>query len=50
MLLVANKVDLKKAKIKKIEAAFPQYQVVGISAKYGNNLDNFYEALFAIAG
>ena len=50
VLLVANKVDLKKAKIKKIEAAFPQYQVVGISAKYGNNLDNFYEALFAIAG
>jgi len=50
VLLVANKVDLKKAKIKKIEAAFPQYRVVGISAKYGNNLDNFYEALFAIAG
>lgn len=46
VLLVANKIDLKKADIKKVEAAFPQYKVVGISAKYGNNIDNFYEALF----
>ncbi len=46
ILLVANKVDLKKASIKKIEAAFPQYTVVGISAKYGDHIDNFYKALF----
>lgn len=49
VLIVANKVDLKKADIKKIQAAFPQYQVVGISAKYGNNIDKFYEALFVLA-
>ena len=46
VLLLANKVDLKKANIKKIEAAFPQYKVVGISAKYGNGIDDFYKALF----
>ncbi len=49
VLLVANKVDLKKADMKRISAAFPQYDVVGISAKYGHNLDNFYESLFKVA-
>ncbi len=50
VLIVANKIDLKKSNLKKIQAAFPQYDVVGISAKYGNNIDSFYEALFALAG
>ncbi len=50
VLIVANKTDLKKADLKKVEAAFPQYDVVGISAKYGDNVDKFYEALFALAG
>ncbi|NQU98843.1 50S ribosome-binding GTPase [Candidatus Woesearchaeota archaeon] len=48
VLLVGNKVDLKKADIKKVQSAFPQYEVIGISAKYGNNLDDFYEALFRV--
>ena len=50
VLIVANKSDLKKADIKKVQAAYPQYSVIGISAKYGNNMDQFYEGLFAIAG
>ena len=50
VLLVANKIDLKKSNVKKIEAAFPQYEVVEISAKKGKNMDEFYEALFALAG
>jgi len=50
VLLVANKVDLKKADVKRLEAAFPQYDIVGISAKTGTNIDQFYEGLFAIAG
>lgn len=50
VLIVANKVDLKKSDMKKIEAAFPQYPVVGISAKYGKNMDKFYEDLFALVG
>ncbi len=48
VLVVGNKVDLKKSKIKKIESAFPQYSVVGISAKYGNNINDFYNALFEV--
>jgi GTPase len=50
VLIAANKVDLKKADIKKIESAFPQYKVIGISAKYGNNVDLFYKELFKLVG
>jgi len=49
VLIVANKIDLKKADIKKIEAAFPEYDIVGISAKYGKNLEEFYESLFRVS-
>ena len=49
VLIVANKIDLKRADIKKIEAAFPEYDVVGISAKYGNNLEEFYESIFKLS-
>ena len=49
VLLVANKVDLKRSDIKKVQAAFPQYNIVGISAQYGNNIDKFYESLFDVA-
>jgi hypothetical protein len=48
VLIVANKVDLKKADIKKIESAFPEYDVVGISARYGVNIEEFYESLFKL--
>ncbi len=48
VLIAANKVDLNKASIDAIKAAFPQYEVIGISAKYGKNVDDFYEQLFKI--
>lgn len=50
VLLVGNKIDLKKADIKKIQEAFPQYDVIGISAKHGNNIESFYESLFNLVG
>jgi small GTP-binding protein len=49
VLVVANKIDLKKANIKKVEAAFPEYEVVGISAKKGKNMDEFYESVFTLS-
>ncbi|MCB9358801.1 GTP-binding protein [Candidatus Woesearchaeota archaeon] len=49
VLIAANKIDLKKSKIKKVEAAFPQYPVIGISAKYGKSMDGFYDKLFEVA-
>jgi len=48
VLIAGNKTDLKKASIKKIQAAFPQYKVVGISAKYGKNIQDFYDTLFKV--
>lgn len=49
VLVVANKIDLKKADVKKVEIAFPEYEVVGISAKEGINMEEFYEALFKLS-
>jgi len=49
VLIVANKIDKSKSDIKKIEAAFPEYDVVGISAKYGKNLEEFYESVFKLS-
>jgi GTPase len=48
VLIVGNKIDLKKSDVKKIESTFPEYEVVGISAKEGTNIDEFYEALFKL--
>lgn len=50
VLVVANKVDLRKAKPKRIEAAFPQYPVVHISAKEGKNVEDLYEEIFKVVG
>jgi len=49
VLIVANKIDVKKADVKKIESAFPEYDVIGISAKYGKNFEEFYEAIFKLS-
>lgn len=49
VLIIANKVDLRKADVKRIEAAFPEYEVLGISAKFGNNLEDFYESVFKLS-
>ncbi len=48
VLIAANKVDLKKSNIEGVKEAFPQYDVIGISAKYGNQLEDFYAALFKL--
>lgn len=49
VLIVGNKIDLKKADLKKIESAFPEYEVVGISAKNGENFEEFYESIFKLS-
>jgi len=48
VLVVANKIDLKKADVKKVQGAFPEYEVVGISAKNGKGMEDFYEELFKL--
>ncbi|MGD9275983.1 MAG: Era-like GTP-binding protein [Candidatus Pacearchaeota archaeon] len=48
VLIVANKTDLKSSDVKRIEAAFSEYDLVSISAKYGDNLEEFYESIFKL--
>ena len=48
VLIVGNKMDLRKAKIKRIQDAFPQYPVIGISAETGEKMKEFYEELFGL--
>ena len=48
VLIVANKIDLKKSNIKKVQGAFQDYEVVGISAKSGKGMEDFYESLFRL--
>src|SRR3989344_4546148 len=48
VLILANKTDLKKSDIKRVESAFPQYPTIGISALKGHNIEEFYEQLFKV--
>jgi len=48
VMVVANKTDLRKSNIRRVESAFPQYDVVGISAEKGKNMEEFYESLFRL--
>ena len=48
VLIVANKIDLKRSNLKKVESAFPQYSTIGISAEKGENIENFYKELFRL--
>ncbi|MBI2662279.1 50S ribosome-binding GTPase [Candidatus Woesearchaeota archaeon] len=48
VIIAANKVDLRKADVDLIKAAFPQYPVIGISAKYGKHVEDFYEQIFKL--
>lgn len=50
VLIIGNKTDLKRSNLKKVKSAFPQYDVVGISAKKGKNMEEFYEQVFKLAG
>lgn len=49
VLIIANKMDLRKSDVKKVESAFPEYDVVGISALKGKNMEEFYESVFKLS-
>jgi len=48
VLVIANKIDLKKSSIKKVESAFPQYKVIGVSALKGKNFNELYGEIFRL--
>jgi len=45
VIIVANKIDKKRAKPKRIRDAFPQYPVVPISALKGSKMNDLYHAI-----
>ncbi len=47
-ILVANKIDLKSSKLDKIQQAFPKYKIVGISAKFSQNIAGLYDELLVM--
>lgn len=49
VLIVANKNDIKRFNLKRVESAFPEYDVVGVSAMKGRNMEEFYESLFKLS-
>ena len=46
LIIVANKMDIKKSNIDKVKLVFPDYEVVGVSAKTGKGIDKLYKAIF----
>lgn len=48
VIIVANKVDLKSANVNRVKKMFPQYKVVGISAKTGKNIEELYNTIFEV--
>jgi hypothetical protein len=48
IIIVANKIDLKNSNLKRIREMFPQYEIVGISAKTGKNMDELYKTIFRV--
>jgi GTPase len=47
-MILANKIDLKSSKINKIQQAFPKYKVVGVSAKFSQNIESIYDEILAL--
>jgi small GTP-binding protein len=47
-VIVANKTDLKSSKLDKIQEAFPKYKIIGISAKFSQNIDKVYDEFLAM--
>ena len=49
VIIVANKIDSKKAKPDRIKSAFPQYKLVEVSALKGDNINKLYKEISAAA-
>lgn len=50
IIIVANKIDLKNASVDKIKLVFPDYPLVGVSAKTGENIEELYSTIFKQLG
>lgn len=47
-MVLANKIDLRKSSTERVQSAFSDQEVLGISARYGENIEKFYNKLFEL--
>ena len=45
VMIVSNKVDLKNSNTATVREIFPKYNTIGISAKNGDNMNDFYDMM-----
>ena len=45
VLILANKIDLEEASVKRIRNAFPQHETTPLSALEGDNMDELYDKI-----
>lgn len=50
MMIVSNKIDLKNSNTATVREIFPKYSTIGISAKNGDNMDEFYDMMLQNVG
>lgn len=50
ILIAANKIDEEEAEPERVKDAFPQHEVINISAKEGTNMDQLYDSLADLVG
>jgi len=45
VLILANKIDLEESDVEQIRQAYPEYEIVEMSAKEGDNIDEVYDEI-----
>jgi small GTP-binding protein len=50
VMIVSNKIDMRASNTASIREIFPKYNIVGISAKNGDNMDEFYDNVLRTVG
>jgi GTP-binding protein Era len=50
VMIVSNKIDMRASNTASIREIFPKYNIVGISAKNGDNMNEFYDRVLQTVG
>jgi small GTP-binding protein len=50
VMIVSNKVDLKESNTASVRELFPKYDIIGVSAMKGDNMDEFYDMVIHKVG
>ena len=50
VMIVSNKIDLKESNTASVRELFPKYDIIGVSAMKGDNMDEFYDMVIHKVG